>query len=573
MHGRAPRRRDAPRARLALCLAGAAFAPAAGRAEETLSYVFAVRAGDPPAVEISLESRGRDTGETAFALCEDWHRMSACQERVQGFMVHDAKGRALPVHAPEPRIRVVRHAPGETLRASYRLLGDEAAGGSAPLIRPDFVQVLGYSLAVPAHLRPHERQRFRARWRGLKQAGWHAASSFGLGERAQCKGSLQDFRHSLWVAGRLRLLSARVRRASVHVAVAGQDWGFTDLELQRLLLTLVTETRGVMRDWDHPPLLVAVAPWGEKKGGHSITQGSGFVNAFSLLLTPGATLKPRQRSAHLLRFLAHEMFHQWTGRRVREGEPERAGEWFFEGFTDFYARRMLRRTGLIDAPAAMADLNYVLARYWLNPFRNVKGVEAVYGREQDLEHLSYQRGDIVALLLDAEIRRASAGRKSLDDVMRAVLLEARRTSSAFDTERLLRIFTGYTSPAFVETLRRIVVDGETPALGAPQVGPCLEVGEQRLGRFEMGFDFEASSRSGVVGGVVPGSAAHAAGLRDGQKLLGWSFGGRDPATPVELRVDGGEGSRRVSYLPNDGSVSAPSLRLQAENGAACSDIP
>jgi hypothetical protein len=87
----------------------------------------------------------------------------------------------------------------------------------------------------------------------------------------------------------------------------------------------------------------------------------------------------------------------------------------------------------------------------------------------------------------------------------------------------------------------------------------------------MGFDFEASSQSGVVGGVVPGSAAHAAGLRDGQKLLGWSFGGRDPATPVKLRVDGGEGARPVSYLPNDGSVSAPRLTLAP--GAACGDLP
>ena len=144
-------------ARLTLCLAGAAFvpfAPALVRAEETLSYVFTVRAGDPPAVEISLSVRGRDTGETAFALCEDWHRMSACQERVLGFTVHDSKGRALPLHAPEPRLRVVRHAPREALRASYHLHGDETALGNAPLTRPDFFQVLGYSLASPAHLRP-----------------------------------------------------------------------------------------------------------------------------------------------------------------------------------------------------------------------------------------------------------------------------------------------------------------------------------------------------------------------------------------------------------------------------------
>jgi len=196
------------------------------------------------------------------------------------------------------------------------------------------------------------------------------------------------------VAGRIRLLSARVRRAPVHVVVSGDDWGFIDLELQRLVLTLVREIRGLMDNWDHSPLLVAVAPWGEKKPGSSTTHGSGFVNAFSLLLTPGSTLQVASgHGAHVVRFLAHEMFHQWTGRRIPEGEPERAGEWFFEGFTDFYARRMLRRTGLIDTAAAVADANRVLARYWLNPFRSVKGSEALSGRGLDLELQPGTAGD------------------------------------------------------------------------------------------------------------------------------------------------------------------------------------
>jgi hypothetical protein len=64
---------------------------------------------------------------------------------------------------------------------------------------------------------------------------------------------------------------------------------------------------------------------------------------------------------------------------------------------------------------------------------------------------------------------------------------------------------------------------------------------------------------------VKASAAEEAGLRDGQKLLGWSIHG-DAARQVELTVAEGSGARSVRYLPHKrypaGQAPAPIPRFE-----------
>ena len=37
----------------------------------------------------------------------------------------------------------------------------------------------------------------------------------------------------------------------------------------------------------------------------------------------------------------HETFHQWIGKKIRSPEPEGFHKWFFEGFVEHMARRIL----------------------------------------------------------------------------------------------------------------------------------------------------------------------------------------------------------------------------------------
>ncbi|MGL1562936.1 hypothetical protein ACSTHQ_00210, partial [Vibrio parahaemolyticus] len=65
-------------------------------------------------------------------------------------------------------------------------------------------------------------------------------------------------------------------------------------------------------------------------------------------------------------------FHTWNPWRLGRmaGAPaERADYWFSEGFTDFYARRLLLRSGVFSLEEFAADWNDALRAYANNPAR------------------------------------------------------------------------------------------------------------------------------------------------------------------------------------------------------------
>jgi predicted metalloprotease with PDZ domain len=160
------------------------------------------------------------------------------------------------------------------------------------------------------------------------------------------------------------------------------------------------------------------------------------------------------------------------------------------------------------------------------------------------------------MLIDQEIRSRSANRQSLDDLMRDLFKRSILDRSVFDNEELFRIIEQYTSSSFIEHLRRIVHDGQTVVLPANTYGPCLRLRKDRLGPYEIGFDLETSMNQKSVSGVVKNSAAYRAGLRSGQKLLGWKIVPNKIRRKVELVVADGEKDppRTISYLPQGKAI-------------------
>lgn len=135
---------------------------------------------------------------------------------------------------------------------------------------------------------------------------------------------------------------------------------------------------------------------------------------------------------------AHEYFHTWHVKRIK---PARFAPydldrevytdllWVFEGFTSYYDDLMQVRSGVIDATAYLALMEKNIQRVAANPGRHVQSVAQSsfdawikYYRpdENTLNAVSsyYVKGALVALCLDLVIREKTAGKKSLDDVMR-----------------------------------------------------------------------------------------------------------------------------------------------------------
>jgi predicted metalloprotease with PDZ domain len=136
---------------------------------------------------------------------------------------------------------------------------------------------------------------------------------------------------------------------------------------------------------------------------------------------------------------AHEFVHTWNlmhlrpaergGVDHRAGAPSR-GLWWSEGLTLFYADLLLRRAGLPRfEPTRTAHLEYLIGRYLSSPGNSRVSPEAVslvaYGAPPgslgDLEASTHLQGELLGTMLDLIVRDATGGRRSIDDVMRAMV--------------------------------------------------------------------------------------------------------------------------------------------------------
>ena len=135
--------------------------------------------------------------------------------------------------------------------------------------------------------------------------------------------------------------------------------------------------------------------------------------------------------------LSHEYFHLFNVKRLRpielstfdfEKPPTTGSLWISEGLTSYYGNLLMARSGLQTPDQYLASLSSLIGALQKSPGRLLQSVEQssreVWGNSNSGVNPNantvsyYNKGAILGLLLDAKIRRATGGRRSLDDVMR-----------------------------------------------------------------------------------------------------------------------------------------------------------
>jgi len=246
--------------------------------------------------------------------------------------------------------------------------------------------------------------------------------------------------------------------------------------------------------------------------------------------------------------LIHETFHAWNPRRMGSlsGDDSHAIEWFREGFTTYYGYLLALRAHLIQLPAYVESINRDL--------RDLPGSTN-----------PYVRGRVIALWLDRQIRRDSADRNSLDNVMYDMVSGA---AKPLNEARILE--TGrYLSPASRTELARAVAPGSPIPAVADALGTCVHGSEVEIPTFDLGFDFAASTAAGKVTGVEPGGPAFRAGLRNGQRLTGrYSVYWNHPEKTAFVGVQGPDGPQAIEYYPRGAPVKVMQYHLDEQAYAA-----
>jgi predicted metalloprotease with PDZ domain len=410
------------------------FARAAGTATlEPIVYTLKFPAPDSHLAEVSasVPTEKQDAIELMMPIwTPGYYRVENYADQVRDLSAWTTDGAALEVVRAKTNRWRINTGGNATIHLTYRLACEQRSvtrnwvGTNLAVLNGGATFV---TLAGPVRRRPHEvRLELPAGWdramTGLDPAPDGMPNHF----RAADYDTVVD---SPIIAGRLSVHEFNVDGSEHYLVDAGDisaqwDGARAAAELEKM----VREER---RFWGFLPFKRYVFLNVFRQG------GGGLEHLNSTLLT--ASPRSTNASRSWIAFVCHEYFHAFNVKRLRPAEidsfdyenpPRTGGLWVSEGLTTYYGELLPSRAGLAGPEDFLSWLSSQIERLQSQPGRRVQTLEQAslevwstpssgLARNAGTNTVSYYvKGPIVGFLLDARIQHATAGRASLDDVMR-----------------------------------------------------------------------------------------------------------------------------------------------------------
>jgi predicted metalloprotease with PDZ domain len=274
-----------------------------------------------------------------------------------------------------------------------------------------------------------------------------AANTFALMEAPIMVGNMREWRFDV----------ARVPHR-VYYLPGNNPVAFDTAAFLRGIQRIVEQTVNVFRSTPYREYLFLIADdaYGGLEHPNSVTLGA---RSSELAENPFITLPE----------IGHEFFHTWNLMRIRPREyrgvdykvqPPVSTLWFSEGLSIYYADLLMRRAGFImPDPDRRVRFQNLLSRYMTDPAYDRFSAEAISrveynsspGALGNYDPSIHQLGEIIAYALDLIVRGATNGRRTMDDVMRA--MNERYGTTGFmsdDVERVVADVCGCNARPFFD---------------------------------------------------------------------------------------------------------------------------
>jgi predicted metalloprotease with PDZ domain len=541
-----------PLLKLALTLLGSIPSAAqdcspAPRSGAFLAYAIEPdRSGKAPGMRVDLYFRLPGVRNISLQLPAEWQGQRELYKAIHE--VEAVSDQTVLQPTADPARRQLTFPLGQMVHIRYRAAQDWEGAISAEtyfraIFEPSFFQLTGRNFLVYPAIPEDQVLPISVAWKNLP-AGWVVASNLGSGTSCQSATTrLVSATNGLFVGGDGRLLQVQVHGKPVAVAIRGK-WDFTDEEFAGLAAKVLGEERAFWHDFDAPYYLISLLPSEETPGSYA---GTALENSFTMFMS--------QQAARLdfdMKFvLAHQMFHSWNSGKLGEVPAGQPPFWLIEGFTDYYARALLRRAGLISWPEYIEDTNSSYLHYRTSPVVSAKDqlVREQFYLDADLQRLAYQRGGLLAATWDSRIRQQSQGKQSLDDAMLALRQGASRREQVLTESFLGDHFARFAGAQVHSDLTAYIDDGEIIPLPPGALGPCIDLHEAMAHAYDAGLDVEKMVQTRVISGVKPGSEADLAGVRNGQIVIERSeIRAGDPDQRISLTVRDNTGEKSLGYF-------------------------
>ena len=480
----------------------------------------------------------------------------------------DAKGRALPLEKLDKQRWKL--APGEGVTLRYRVYGNDLT------VRTNHIDASHAHLVGAAtflYLEQEPERPYELRFEGFPP-GWKAATALPLRDglfHAADHDALVDAPVEL---GTFRLHRFRALGADFEFAITGAHNGDE--------ARIVSDARKVVEaagrifgglPFDRYVFLLAFSP---KAGG-----GLEHKDSASLLFDPFAFDKP-EGYWRLATLIAHEFFHAWNVKRLHDpalGPFDYAREnytrllWFHEGLTSCMEDVVTLRAGVAPWSSVAKGIGQGWTKLAQTPGRFEQSLEeasfdAWIRGYQPTEFTPasaidyYGKGQLVGLLMEAELRLATGGKAGLPElfgrlwkergergVTDADIRAAFKAISKQDPEPFWDAYIRGRRELDAAPLERafgLKLDAKAPwdSLGPDEQKDAASI---RRAKAWTGLAFNTAANGATVQSVMPGSPAERAGLAHPMEILavdGWRtattveaaarFADAGPGTEVEV---------------------------------------
>jgi len=348
---------------------------------------------------------------------------------VEGFTARDAQGRSLPVEKTRKNRWRISSGGVPTVTVKYSVYAREMSVRTN-WVEDRFALINGaptFVTLVETRPRPHEmRLMLPADWKQTMTA-LPAVPGQPHYYRAPDFDTLVD---SPVVAGNPAVYQFDVEGKPHYLVNVGEAGVWDGMRAARDLEKVVREALKMWRQLPYDKYLFL----------NMITETSGGLEHKNSTVLMTNRWSTRTRAAYLnwLSSASHEFFHAWNVKRLRplelgpfdyENENYTESLWVAEGLTDYYGDLLLRRAGITTQSEYLQSLSGNIESLQTTPGRSVQPVDAAsydawikyYRPDENSANASisyYTKGHVLAFLLDAKIRRATGGAKTLDDLMR-----------------------------------------------------------------------------------------------------------------------------------------------------------
>jgi predicted metalloprotease with PDZ domain len=293
---------------------------------------------------------------------------------------------------------------------------------------------------------------------------------------------------------------------------------------------------------------------------------------------PRARLRKRKDYERFLSLAAHEYFHLWNGKRIRpaplgpfdyEREVYTGALWLVEGMTAYYDELLLPRTGLATGDRYLELQADRIKAHVETPGRHRQSLTEAsydawikyYQRDENSPNSQisyYEKGQLVAMLLDLEIRSKTGSRRSLDDIVRALWQRYGKVDKGYREDELLPLFSQVSGLDLAPFFKAYIEGTEEPewerylALAGLDLKPSKRKRDDPA-PVKIGALTEKKDGGRIeLATVLEGGPAHEAGLSSKDEVIAIE-GRRVTAETFEDRLhDFGPGDRvRVTVFRDD----------------------